>query len=201
MKPRWVIWMVMNLALLPSCGAPDKAADQKTPAQAAPGQVKDLQKEADRIVEQQMANLQTKEASTFPCSLFPQQEIERLAGNPLDKGSYTFNNITVDDHSYKSESCDWSAKGGQGNEVVLSVSLPKHFKSGAVECEQDHANKKISGPGDQSRWEYVKSFGMGTLRVCSAKAMLEVKVTVTSKEEALAKRLAQSVSDKVLASQ
>ena len=42
---------------------------------------------------------------------------------------------------------------------------------------------------------------MGTLRVCSPKAMLEVKVTVTSKEETAAKTIAQRITEKVLSSQ
>ena len=42
---------------------------------------------------------------------------------------------------------------------------------------------------------------MGTLRVCSAKAMLEVKVDLTTKEEGAARTIAQAVAEKVLASQ
>lgn len=198
---RWIVWTAVTLVVLSSCGAPDKAADETTPAQATPEQIKEMQREADKVIEQQMANLQRKQASTFPCSLFSQQEIDAVAGNPLDKGSYTFNHVSDNDHNYRSESCDWSAKGGEGNEVALWVSLPKHFDSSKVECSPGNANNRISGIGDQAWWDYQKYFGMGTLRVCSAKAMLEVKVTVTSKEEAAAKTIAQAISEKVLSSQ
>lgn len=54
---------------------------------------------------------------------------------------------------------------------------------------------------NQAWWDYKKFFGMGTLRVCSAKAMLEVRVTVTSKDEKLARKITQTIAQKVLASQ
>jgi hypothetical protein len=200
MKQRCIGLIAMGLVLLCSCGTPDTETNE-TSAQATPEQIKEAQEEAAKIIERQMANLQEKEASTFPCSLFPQEEIEGLAGNPLDKGSYMFNHVSDNDRNYRSESCDWSAKGGEGNEVALWVSLPKHFDSSKVECSPGSANQKISGIGDQAWWDYQKYFGMGTLRVCSAKAMLEVKVTLKSKDEAAAKKIAQTITDKVLTSQ
>ncbi len=201
MKRRWVGWLAMNLLLLSACGSPEKKSDDTAPAQVTPEQVKKAQQEAEKVIAQQMANVQKKEASTFPCSLFPQAEIEALAGNPLQTGSYTFNHVTHDDHEFRSESCDWSAKGGEGNEVGLWVSLPKHFNSGKVECSPGSPNTKTSGIGDQAWWDYQKYFGLGTLRVCSDKAMLEVKVDLTSKEEATARAMAEKIAGKVLASQ
>jgi hypothetical protein len=109
--------------------------------------------------------------------------------------------VSDNDHSYRSESCDWSAKSERGNEVGLWVSLPKHFDSGKVECSPGSATAKISGIGDHAWWEYQTYSGMGTLRVCSAKAMLEAKVTTRSKEEAPARTIAQTIAEKVLASQ
>src|SRR5688572_6934376 len=102
MKLRWVGSIAMGLVLLCSCGTPNKEADE-TPAQATPEEIKEAQEEAEKIIERQLANLQEKEASTFPCSLFPQEEIEGLAGNPLDKGSYMFNHVSENDRNYRSE--------------------------------------------------------------------------------------------------
>ena len=201
MKPGWVPSMAMGLVLLSACGTSEKAKDQPKPAPATPEQIREAQQEADKIIKQQMARVQQKEASTFPCSLFTQQEIEALAGNPLDKGSYALNHVSENDHNYRSESCDWSAKSEQGNEVGLWVSLPKHFDSGKVECSPGSATDKISGIGDQAWWQYQKYYGMATLRVCSAKAMLEAKVTMRSKEEAPARTIAQTIAEKVLTSQ
>jgi hypothetical protein len=199
MKLRHFAWIVMSLVCLSSCGTSDKAKEETAPAQASPEQIKQQQKEADKIIDQQLANVRKKEASTFPCSLFPEQEIEALVGNPLDSGSYAFNHVTDNDRNYKSESCDWSAGFGEGNEAGLWVSLPKHFASGKVECSPGSTNREISGIGDRAWWEYMESFGMGTLRVCSEKAMLEVKVRVKSKEEAAARKIAETMANKVLA--
>lgn len=202
MKPGWISSMAMSLVLLSSCGPSEKAKDEPTPAPASPEQIRQAQQEADKIIKEQMAKVQQREASTFPCSLFTQQEIEALAGNPLDKGSYALNHVSEDDHNYRSQSCDWSAKTTEGNEVGVWVSLPKHFDSDKVECSPGSASaSKIPGLGDQAWWEYQKSYGMGTLRVCSAKAMLEAKITMKSKEEAPARTIAQTIAEKVLASQ
>ncbi|MEK6775888.1 MAG: hypothetical protein AABY87_03265 [bacterium] len=158
MKTRWMTWMASGLVLLCSCGTSDKETAETPSVQSSAAEVEEMTREADKIVEQEMENMQKQEAATFPCSVFTQEEIEALAGNPLDKGSYMFENRTEDDRVYKSESCAWSAKGGQGNEVSLQVSLAKHFDSGQVVCypplgaEDDNpwAPKKVSGVGDQA---------------------------------------------------
>jgi hypothetical protein len=190
MKRKRMVWAAAGLLLSFTC--------RPTIAAAAEGE--HINKEAEKVIDQQLNDLQEREAATFPCSLFPQTEIEPLVGNPLDKGSYAFNNVTSNGLQYKSESCNWSAAGGSGNEVGLWVSLPKHFASGRVECVPGSDYQKTSGIGDQAWWDYKKFFGMGTLRVCSVKGMLEVKVTVTTKDEALARRIAQTMAEKVLAS-
>jgi hypothetical protein len=161
------------------------------------GQGGSPEQQAQAIVDQQLQRMQTQEAATFPCSLYTQAELEELAGNALDKGSYAFNNVSENDHVYKSESCAWSAAQGQGNEVNLWVSLPQHFASGHVECAPG-SGQEISGIGDKAWWDYQKYFGTGTLRVCSARAMLEVKATVASKDESMARKIAESMADKVL---
>lgn len=193
MKRKWRIWMVVGLVLSFSCGPTHTEAEET-------GQGGQIDKEAQEIIEEQMKSLQEREAATFPCSLFPQAEIEALVGNPLDKGSYTFNHRFEDDRQYQSESCDWSAAGGEGNEVDLWVSLPKHFSSGRVECSPGSDNRKVSGIGDQAWWEYQEYFGMGTLRVCAAQAMVEVQVDLTGNDEAVARKIAQTMAEKVLAS-
>jgi len=181
--------IMMGLAFVCTLGAANAKADEQS------------NKEAQEIINQQMVSLQQKEAATFPCSMFSQSELEALVGNPLDKGSYAFNNVTENDRRYKTESCDWSAAQGEGNEVGLWIALRKHFDSGQVECSPGSDDRKISGIGDQAWWEYQKFFGMGTLRVCSAKAMLEVKVDLANKDEAKARNIAQTMAKKVLSLQ
>jgi Yip1 domain len=161
------------------------------------GQSASAEKQAQAIIGQQLKSMQEQEAAKFPCRLFPQAELEALLGNPLDMGSYAFNNVSENDHAYKSESCAWSAAQGQGSEVALWVSLPQHFASGQVECAPG-AGQAIAGIGDQAWWDFKKYFGMGTLRVCATQAMLEVKVTVAGKDEALARKVAETMAGKVL---
>jgi len=201
MNVKWVVGVAVGLLLLSCYGGAGALFADTAFAQGLPGQGEHIDPEAQKIIDQQMKSLKEQEAATFPCSLFPQAEIEALVGNPLDKGSYAFNNVSTNDRQYKSESCDWSAAGGGGNEVGLSVSLPKHFASGQVECVAGSDYQKTTGIGDQAWWDYKKFFGMGTLRVCAPKAMVEVKVTVTSKDEALARKIADTMAAKVLASQ
>jgi len=196
-----VVWMIMGLGLLAACSSSDNDSDETLSDASNPAQIEQMQQDAQKIIDQQMNRMQQKEAATWPCSLFPQADIEALAGNPLDKGSYTFVNAFEDDHQYKREACDWSARGDDGNEISLWVSLPKHFGSGHVECSGGDASKALAGIGDQAWWDYQKYWGMGTLRACSDKAMLEVKVTEKGKDEAAAKNTAMKVAGKILASQ
>jgi len=198
MKLDWRVLVLMELIFLSSYGSSSSEADEATVTQYPYEQAN---MEAQKIIDQQMEALKQKEASTFPCSLFEQSEIEILVGNPLAKGSYAFNNRFENNRQYKSESCIWSPMQGEGNEVSLWVNQPKHYDSGQVECSPGNDNRKISGIGDQAWCEYQKYFGMGTLRVCSMKAMLEVKVDLTSNDEAMARKIAQTMAEKVLASQ
>jgi hypothetical protein len=190
MKRNWGLWVVAGLVFSLSCG----------PNQGEAGEGGQIDPGAQKTIGQQMKRAQAKEAATFPCSLFPPAEIAALVGNPLEKGSYAFNHVIRGDHEYKSESCDWSASASGGNEVRLSVSLPKHFASGQVECMPGDDSQKTTGIGDQAWWDYDKLLGTATLRVCAAKALVEVKVTVPSKDETTARNIAQSMAEKVLAS-
>jgi hypothetical protein len=148
-----------------------------------------------------------KEEVVFPCNVFTQEEIEALAGNPLGIGRYTFENLTEDGSSYGGESCSWSTVGGKGNEISIRVSLAKHFGAGQVECypppgagtDDPQAPKKISLIGDQAWWSYRKNYGVGTLRVCSPKELLEVTIDLAGDNEMTALEMTRTVAEKVLA--
>jgi len=120
MNLKWIVWMMMGLLLSLSYGSSGTEADETAGAQGPPVQGEQIDKETQKIIEQQMKSLQQREAATFPCSLFSQSEIEALVGNALDKGSYAFDHRFENDRQYKSESCDWSAMQGEGNEVGLA---------------------------------------------------------------------------------
>ena len=170
MTTRWISVVVAALSVLWGCGGSDKEAQEKAATQVGAEKVEEMSREADKIIDQQMEKIHEQEAATFPCSLFPQEEIEALVGNPLEEGRYTFENRSEDGRKYGSESCAWSAKGAEGNEVNLWVSLAKHFDPHQVVCypplgaadNNPWAPKKVPGIGDQAWWEYEKSWGIGT---------------------------------------
>jgi hypothetical protein len=201
--------LIAVLLVLISCKGNGDEPKEPAIVQETPESVPDMQEEAGRIIEEQMTKMKKKEASMFPCSVFTQQELESLLGNPLDSGSYAFEHRSEDDRQWRSESCGWSGKGEEANEVSLWVSLPKHFDGGKVICypppgagaNNPYAPREISGLGDQAWWEYQKSWGIGTLRVCSDKALVEVKVDLAGNDEALAERVARSMAGKIISSQ
>jgi hypothetical protein len=165
-----------------------------------PGQTNTSDPEAQAIIAQRLKRMQEREAATFPCSLFTQAGLEALLGNPLDSGHYAFNHVDDNGHQYGSESCGWSAAQGGGNAADLWVSRPGQFASGRVECSPGSAGHEISGSGDQAWWEFGKSSGIGTLRVCSAQAMLEVKITLAGRDGVRARKIAETIAGKVLES-
>jgi len=209
MTRRWIVVVIVALSVLWGCGGSDRGEQEKAATQLNPGKIAEMSGEAEKIVDQQMEKIQEQEAATFPCSLFPQEEIDALVGNALETGSYTFEHRSEEARDYRSESCAWSAKGAEGNEVSLWVSLAKDFDSGQVVCypplgaeaDNPYAPKKIPGIGDQAWWDYDKSWGIGTLRVCSPSALMEVKVDLAGDDEAFARKVARAMAEKVLTSQ
>jgi hypothetical protein len=91
MNLKWIVWMMMGLLLSLSYGSSGTEADETAGAQGPPVQGEQID-----------------------------WEIEALVGNALDKGSYAFDHRFENDRQYRSESCDWSAMQGEGNEVGLA---------------------------------------------------------------------------------
>ena len=201
MMRRWQVRFIAGLLVFSAGGVPGARADETAAGQDAAVQAGQVDPDAQAIIDQQLESLKQQEAARFPCSLFPQADIDALLGNALGQGSYAFNHRFESDRQYDSESCSWSPLQGEGNEASLWVSLPKHFDTGQVACSPGSANREIAGVGDRAWWEYQKFFGLGTLRVCTAKAMLEVKVDLTGNDEAAARKIAQTMADRVMASQ
>lgn len=208
MTSQCIAAMVVVLFFLTGCGGSDKPAEEKAAMQAAPDQIEGMTKEVEDMIDQEMAKIQKKETSTFPCSLFPQEELETLVGNSMTPASYAFEHVNEgreggDARIYRRESCTWLPQEAEGNKVWLNVSLPKHFDSGQVICypaldydpDNYSAPKPVSGIGDQAWWS-----GVG-LEVCSAKALISVTVRLAVDDEAHARNIAWTMAEKVLASQ
>ena len=207
MRLRWIAVLGLVLFLWLGCSRSDQSVAERAVTETELEQIEEMTKKAEQIIEQEMDKIQKAEAATYPCSVFPQEELETLIGNPLEKGSYTFVHRSENDREYRSESCSWSAKGAEGNEVSLWVSRAKHFDSGQVICypplgagaNNPWAPKRIAGIGDEAWWEYQTSGGIGTLRACSANALVETRIDLTGDDDTFAQHAARTVAEKILA--
>ena len=156
--------------------------------------------QVDAIITQALREVQEQEAATFPCSLFTSEEMGEIVGTPVDSGSYTFVNRSEDDREWKSEACAWSTQADDNTVVDAWVSLPAHFDSGQVACNPMIGATELSGAGRSAWWQYMQGYGLGTLRVCTDAALLEVKLDRgQSATETDVQELARRVADQIVA--
>jgi hypothetical protein len=194
----------MILSWVVGCGGgrPEEAEPE---AQLPAREVEQLWEQAGEIIDEELGKVAAKEAARFPCSLFEQQEVEALIGNALEPASYTFENISENGHDYQGESCEWFTFADDANEIGLRVSQAKHFQSGSVECKAPsnadsgpHAPRSTPGIGESAWWEYDKSWGMGTLLVCSTAARIRVEVDLATDDETAALAAARTLAERAL---
>lgn len=160
------------------------------------------QREAEVIIKRELEKMEKKEAVTFPCSLFKTDEIIAINGNPVESGAYTFNHMDEDGRKFRAAECAWLNKEEGGGTVNLWVSRIEHFDSGKVECYPPPGKSgpgNLAGIGTAAYWDFVKYFGMGTLRVCSEKALFEVKINKKGADEGAVQGMARKVAEKALA--
>lgn len=189
-----------------ACGG--GGADRSEPVdQMSPEELEQALEQAGKIIDQELGKMAAREAGTFPCNIFEQQEVEALMGNELEPASYTFENINENGHEYQADSCSWFTFADDANEIELRVSQAKHFGSGSVECEAPanadtgpHTPQSIPGIGHAAWWEYDKSWGMGTLLVCSPAARIKVEVDLAADDNAAALEAARKMAEKALES-
>ena len=157
--------------LISACGG---GSDDAAESAAIDSLSEDDAARVDAIITQALRELQEQEAATFPCSLFTSEEMGEIVGTPVDSGSYTFVNRSEDDREWKSEACAWSTQADDNTVVDAWVSLPAHFDSGQVACHPMIGATELSGAGRSAWWQYMQAYGLGTLRVCTDDALLEV---------------------------
>ena len=186
--------MLLSVA---ACGGGDSAADEAlqseavSPADAA---------QADSIIAGAMQQVKESEMARFPCSLFRSEEVADLIGAPVDSGSYTFVNRSEDNIEWKSEACAWSRQEDMNTVVDVWVSRPAHFASGKVECHPLAGEPEVPGVGKSAWWQYYDGYGLGSLRVCSDAALLEVKIDRgKSATEAQTQETARKVAEEIMA--
>jgi hypothetical protein len=142
-------------------------------------------------------------AAAFPCNLISQQEIEQLAGNPLDRGDASTDYVTEDTANWAALECAWLKPGAQNpTEITLAVSRAADFPEGSVQCPPSPASSTmVTGLGEQGLWSWADTgttITVGKLRVCADKALVDVRVDSAGSGEAhLA--VARGVAQKALA--
>jgi hypothetical protein len=190
-------FLVYLACLVLACGP----ADQPEPGIASDSAVSDADMaEASRIIDSTLTQMKRTEAATFPCSLFSAQDVAQITGTPADSGAYTFVNRSEDDREWKSESCTWSGSNEQDTDVDIWVSQPQHFPSGQVICHPLIGGKEITGMGRAAWWTFMTGYGIGTLRVCTDKVLLEVQISRPNGEEEGVLRTAREVAERITAS-
>ncbi len=192
---RWIATAFVALVVLAACGNDDTAEPQTT-------------LDTSPALEETTA---TTEGTTttaladeeYPCSLLTQDEVEQLAGNPLEPGDATTNNITEDSNSFQAAQCDWSSFEGENPvEVTLAVSGSDDFPSGSVECpELPGTTSQLDDIGTQAFWAWNDpgtTLKVGSLRVCTADALVTVDVSSPG-DEASTQQVARGVAEATLA--
>ena len=197
------------VVLLTACGEapspreapPPELAEPESPAPEVEPQATGMDAaQIDALIDGAIAREEAKSAAQYPCSLYGTADVEALLGVAMRAGDYAFVHRTENDDNWRSEACDWSAREMGGPRLSLWVSKPTHFDGGGVACfglaSDDVAEPEL---GRLAKWTFQKSFGWGTLRVCSDAALTEVVVMRGPKDEAAAHAIARSVASKALA--
>jgi hypothetical protein len=179
--------------LLLACSSSDENESGTLPDSAATGNA-----EADRIIDSTLTQMKRSEAETFPCSMFTAADMSAITGTPADSGAYTFENRSEDDREWQSEACGWAGSTEQATDVDVWVSLPKHFAGGQIVCHPQVAGTAVAGLGIKAWWQTIPGSGMGELRVCTDKALFEVKIDRPGGSEDEKQKTARAVATQVL---
>ena len=138
----------------------------------------------------------------YPCDLIPQAEIEQLTTNSVEPGDAATNHVTEGDASWVGHECAWlEPSADTPTEVTIDVARADGFPSGAVACPPLSSSDPVPNLGTQASWSWSNpgtAITVGTLRVCSSAALVDVRVSgATSSDAHLA--VATAVAEKVLA--
>lgn len=144
----------------------------------------------------------TAAAGEYPCTLVAHATVEQLAGNALEPGDANTFNHDENGVLWTSAECIWSLPPGPGVELELEVTDPAGFPSGSVGCPPlGEPTTPVDGLGPAATWSWVDpgtELTVGTLRVCSAESLVDVRVS-GSVDEAALRAAAIGVATEVLA--
>jgi len=141
-------------------------------------------------------------AGEYPCTLIPEATVEQLAGNALEPGDANTFNHDENGVLWTAAECIWPSPPGPAIEVELEVTDAAGFPSGAVGCPPlGEPTTPVGGLGSTATWSWVDpgtELTVGTLRVCSAAWLVDVRVSGPGSEATL-RAVAVGVATEVLA--
>jgi len=141
-------------------------------------------------------------AGEYPCTLIAEATVERLAGDALEPGDANTFNHDENGVLWTAAECAWLSSPGPAVEVELEVTDAAGFPSGMVGCPPlAGSTTPVVGLGSSATWSWVDpgtELTVGTLRVCSAASLVDVRVDGQVGEAAL-RAAAIGVATEVLA--
>ncbi len=190
---------VLFASLVPSRGS----AVDETPPSGPKGNVDEflegLSEDAEETIEPADEHEAERNAATFPCNIFSEAYLERLMTVAMDGGAYSLVSRTEDARAWKSDACAWQAKGGGSGKADLWISQAKHFDSGKVACYPPlDGAEPITSVGTKAWWSFQKSWGIGTLRACTASALIEAQVARPGADEAAVRQSARTIAQRAI---
>lgn len=161
--------------------------------------LEELSEEAEETIAPVDEHEAERNAATFPCNIFSQGYLAKLMGAEMDGGTYSLVSRTEDSHAWKSDACVWQSTGGGSGKADLWISQAKHFDSGKVACYPPlDGAEPFSGLGTKAWWRFQKSWGIGTIRACSASALAEAEVARPGADEAAVRQSARLIVQRAL---
>ncbi len=138
-----------------------------------------------------------------PCDVVDDEAIDDVTGAPLDFGQEVTATVTENNLTWTPDACRWEDRT---LEVSVQVAGADDFATGQIECPEPLGiGSEVTAAddlGDSGWWKYDDNDGEGTLRVCTATALVDVEVApdhVAPIDEADARAIATSLAETVLA--
>ena len=161
--------------------------------------LEELSEEAEETIAPVDEHEAERNAATFPCNIFSEAYLAKLMEVAMDGGAYSLVSRTEDAHAWKSDACVWQATGGGSGKADLWISQAKHFDSGKVACYPPlDGAEPFPGVGTKAWWHFQKSWGIGTLRACSASALVEAQVARPGADEAAVRQSARAIVQRAI---
>lgn len=127
------------------------------------------------------------EAGDYPCGLLSDDDLTPVFGSSLGPGQASTGETTENDVTWTPQSCRWG--DDDTLELRLSVAGAEAFPDGGLQCPQPLGIAgevtPVSGLGTQAWWVWVDiSTVEGMLRVCTAAALLDLRLEAPEGESA-----------------